>query len=251
MTDMSPFPSDPMRPPTAPNAPSGWRPMSGLAITALIASIVLGVVAFFWWWAAVVPLALSLLAVVKAVPARFRGRGLAIAGVVVSLLFGSCAFMAHATFRTLATDVTEELLRPLAATDLDEAERDHRLKDWVTERAVEEGVLDHVKARFAAVVERLGPYQGNLRAGSTFSGILAVMGGPRDGGLAQVDDEEATTLEVLPGSALWSVASFERGDVHVALFLGDPQDATKLQQALAAGSKTRVVKDLRFYVPRP
>jgi hypothetical protein len=239
----------PVTPPPQ-GAPPGWRPLSGLALTAFIVSLLLGTAAFFsgaWWLAAVAAL-LAVAGILRAVPARFRGRGFAITGLVISLTFGSCAYLAQATFRATATRLSTGVMRVLNA-DVAEDVRTERLRDWLHPTAIDAGAIETLRARWADLVSKMGPYTGEVEAGSTLGGHISILVGPQDGALVESDDSSRglPDMATSAGKIFWTRATFEKGVVHVAVFL-EGEVGKDLSAALSR-EEAAVLRDVRFYIP--
>ncbi len=235
-------------PPQGP--PPGWRPLSGLALTAFIVSLLLGMAAFVSgaWWLAVVAALLSLAGFLRAVPARFRGRGFAITGLVISITFGFVAYQTQASFRGTAVRLASSVMRVLDA-DIAEDVRAERLRDWLHPAATEAGEIDKLRTRWADLVAKMGPYKQGVVAGSTFGGHMGVWVGPQDPALVQSDDPSRGLPDAgtSVGKMVWARAAFEKGTVHVALhFEGKPGEGL---EAVGAGGTTPVLSTVLFYVP--
>ena len=240
----------PVSPPPQ-GAPPGWRPLSGLALTAFIVSLLLGTASFFSgaWWLAGVAALLAIAGLMRAAPARFRGRGFAIAGLVISLGCGSCAYFTQKQFSGMATRLAGGVMRVLDA-DVAEDVRTERLRDWLHPTAIDAGQMDILRTRWADLESKMGPYTGEVEAGSTFGGHMGILIGPQDASLVQSDDPERgrPDMATSAGKIMWTRAAFEKGIVHVALFFQKELGAEMSEDM--AREETPVLKDVRFYIPK-
>jgi hypothetical protein len=218
--------------------------MSALAVVSLVLAILLGIVALLGlWWVEVLPLLLGLLAIGATGPQKKRGRGLAIAGVVVAVGAGIGTFLVH---RGIEIVIEEHLDGLVVALDRGDAAK---AGEWAHESVAGDTASPRWIARVAAARERLGPYSGSVRVGSVFLGFLPAMVPPE--GVEEV--EPRGTDPVALGQAVWARVQFERGVAWVAFVGGDPDKPGSAFEQMkdAEGQKIRPwIRDVRVYLPR-
>lgn len=254
---LNPAPGDPANgSPSAPAhraPPPGWRPMSGIALTAFILSILIGLATLFTglWWMAVLPLALGIWGMRRAVPTHFRGRGFAIAAVVLSIFFGAFALFTTMHLVKEVKRMTAELGRIMSADRMAPEEQRRRLNEWIHDRVVDQGIAEAAMERFKQVEAELGEYQGAEDPASIMSGMVALMLPPSDPNLYEAGDKTRGVPGFAPEKmALWGRMRFERGTAYVGMFLyssgGKPAG---FQDAMTEGGSARIFSDIRFYIP--
>lgn len=203
---------EPVRMSSAPEhaAPPAYRPLSALAVTALVVALLLGVFALGLWWLAAPGLLLGVLAWTLLADGRKRGRGLALAAALLSLGIGVLSFMmsraqAHAVERSL-----EPLVRAMAAPG--EAEARRELERWAGPAAGPDAP-DRWRQRLAAA--GVGRTLARLEVGSVWLGPHASMIAiPRN--VAEVPPLGAPEPPAV-AEAIWIRAHFESGAVWIAL----------------------------------
>jgi len=223
--------------------------MSGLAITAFVLSLVLGGVALFTglWWLAALCAVLCGWAMMRALPSRFRGRGLAITGLVVSMLAGSCSYIGReAMFAFVDTEVAR-VLRVLDAGTLEAAERRDRLDALLheTARAKEQGAV--LLERFARVEALMGEWKRSVSAGGLFSSHLPLIVGPPANFVRVDDPTEGPPALRQDMKVIWTVADFERGPVFVGLELAASVQDTLSEPSTTQSAPAEHIVDVLFF----
>ncbi|MHC5011192.1 MAG: hypothetical protein ACYTG6_09610 [Planctomycetota bacterium] len=245
---------DPSLSPTAvapehPAPPSDERPRSRLAILALVLSVVLGVVAMGGLWVAVLPaIVLCAWALVRVRPQQVRGQGLVIIALVVCVVLGLVSFgftnKARNAARNLAAGVMTALDTSPATTE--GGTSDDPLDAWLSPAARETGAGETIRRRYAAVVDEVGPYRGEITLRSMLLGATAVMSPPLDA--REIEGPEPDEGEP-PQIAIWARASFRDARLHVALVIGDGGPEA-MAEAIVQGGRTEatpLVSDVRFF----
>jgi hypothetical protein len=218
--------------------------MSAMAVLSLVLAILLGLVAFIGlWWVEVLPIVLGVAALGATGPTKKRGKGLAVAGIVVAAGIGAACFAVHRGLELLVERHLEGLVGALDRGDAEQVKRyasepakgDDRISTWVR--------------RVAAARERLGPYDKQITVGNVFLGIAAATALPKD--VEEVEPRGARALDV--GEALWARVKFERGTAWLAFGFGDPKEASATLEKLKDQEKDAIppwVHDVRVYLPR-
>jgi hypothetical protein len=191
-------------------APPPWRPLSALAVTAFVVAVFGGFLAFLgMWWLAVPGLLLGAVAWSTLADGRKRGRGLALAGAVLSLGAGVGAFVVHRLasegFETALEPFVEALVRDDAAA----------LSRWIPEALPREEIVARWRARMSAARESAGAYAGRLEVGDVWWGSLVTMIAPPRSIEREFGPPEPE--RIAPGSALWVRVHFEREPLWLAL----------------------------------
>ena len=191
---------------------------------------------------------LSIWALLTVKPAIQKGHGLALAALLISLAGGSCSYMAVVGLRGTVGPIARGTLAALA----NESEP-QQLADWFVKPAIEDGVLDRVRARYAAVVETHGAFSGELVEESALMGGLPYtppepetvreIGGPGE------DEDEEPARE---GQPLWARARFEKGVIRLEFVITQDGLAAlqRVQMGQGQSEPPEVLEDLRFYVDR-
>lgn len=246
MDDAAPTPDDDLevRVPSEPE-----KPVSILAILALILAFVSGIVALVGiWQAALVPIALAALALLIIKKTGKRGRLPAIFAIIVSSIFGSCAWLGHSKGISLFSEPPRALLAILADGQASESDRDARLSAWVAPEALadEPALTQRWRDAYAAVTQDLGAWEGRVEAGDQQIGFLALWTAPEAG--APIPAWRATE-PAAPGGSVWVQAPFAQGAVWVeVVFLGGTEDRREaVTKELALGGPRPIVSDLRFF----
>lgn len=259
--------SDSSLPPLSSRAPEHaaperrWLPISGWAVAAFVASLVGILVGLVYsWWPLLIPFAIGVAVLVLVPASTRRGRALAGWAVGISLVMGTCSYGVHSTMRNLVMDAAGDLLTALAAEPGPEpgaegagGARQGALKKRIRPEAIEAGAIERFERRYAAVVARLGPYAGTVRAGTVFSGMISLLVPPP--GAEEIPADEADALKEAPelGAWFWAEATFRDGEAWVALRFLDARSEGVFSADAAAEEGLRVV-DLRFFragAPRP
>jgi hypothetical protein len=230
----SPYSSDASR--EAYPAPPAWRPMSAMAILSLVLAILLALVAFLGlWWVEVFPLLLGLFALSATGPMKKRGKGIAIAGVVVAAAAGAFAFAVHRGIEIAIEDHFKGFVAALDGADPVKA------ATFAAEPEKAAAAIPTWIARAAAARERLGAYSGKLSVGSLFFGIAGAFVPPKD-----VDEVEPRGAKDPDHEAtLWARVKYERGTAWFSIS-GDPEKLKDMK-----GEKIPpVVTDVRVYLPK-
>lgn len=247
VSDQSPVPSSDA--PQHPAPPAGWVPLSGLALTSFILSVVLVVVALLGLWIVeLVPLVLGAYTLTTFKTGKQRGRMLAVWAIVISISAGSCAFVSHQSLRTVFSGISESLLSALSSKETDE-NRDAALKPWVAPAALEKNpdLLKQWRERYAGVADAYGAWSGTLDLPTPILGGTLLFVAPD--GVTEVGTGEEPPKTWMRGAVVWTPAVFERGTVYVAVvFLEGDQEALRgVQDKLQPGTQAPIVGDLRFF----
>ena len=235
-------------------APAGWRPLSGLALTAFILSLVLVLPALGgYWWLQAVPALLGIGVFLWVKPQKRRGRLFGMFAALIALAVGFLGFQMHQVMRTSSATMADSVLTALDAQVSDE-ERDKALTPWLDEKVREGDRLSQIKARYAVVQGAVGRYTGEIDTGSIFATAFQFLhaDGPSPGrDMEELGNPEGQVTLPLEGT-LWLPARFEGGTVHIAITLGEG-GLEAFQQALAkwqGRSPAAVIGDVRFFRPR-
>jgi hypothetical protein len=209
-----------------------WRPVSRLAVGALLASVALAVPAMIGLWLLMaVPLTLGVVALLRVDPALRRGRGMAFWAVGIAAAVGIFSFTAHVGLARSSEAVANNVLAALRSGDAKHVDAQFHAQ------AREAGTPARVTERYRAAQERFGRYEGIVGSGIPWLGGTAALYAPT--GIRQVGDEGDP-----PGIGgdlwLWARARFERGEVHVAVQI----DQDRLADPDGA------VGDVRFFAPK-
>lgn len=243
-----PLPPLPPSPPQAhPGPPTGWRPLSGLAVTSFVLSLLFGLLALFGlWFSEVIPLGLGVLTLRTVRISERRGRLLAIWAVIIAICFGSCGYAVHANLRGQFGHMAESLLSALSAEGGAEV-MDEGLRPWIYKQSLDEDaeLLSKIRARYGEVEEALGPYQERIDLGTPLLGFTPLFMAPRN-------VVEFGTGERPPewkfGTVVWVRAQFERGTAHVAIRLGsEDEEGLRGVQGAEASDPVPIVSDVRFF----
>jgi hypothetical protein len=233
-------------------APPPYRPLSALAVTAIVVTVFGGILAFSGlWWIAGLGLILGAIGWSRLADGRKRGRGLALAAAVLSLLAGAGAFTLHRVTATELERAFDPFVRALATDDREELAR------WVDTPEGAEARLSTWRARMETAKSEAGAYAGRLEIGSVWLGAIVPFLVPR--GVEEVEPRGESTLEN-PAQAFWIRAHFERGPIWLAL-VPSPSDSGKGAKAEALsefleplardrGAHARV-HDVRVFRPAP
>ena len=221
--------------------PVDRRPRSPWSVWALATTFlfgVLGIFGGFFWTVLLVPLVVGVLALRRIRPDVSKGKGMAVLAVALSILFGSCQFMVARTARGVAEHLGAGAMAALAS------EEPERLNAWLTKEAVEGGAPDRIRARFAKVVEMMGPYRREVRTGSILLGALPIALPPTQAEEIGVGEEAS---EATRTGGFWVEALFEKGPVHVELrFPAESREG--IEQAVDQPDKPApVLADVHFF----
>ncbi|MDJ0521136.1 MAG: DUF4190 domain-containing protein [Planctomycetota bacterium] len=244
--------SEPLPPsypaPQHPAPKSEWKPLSGLAVTAFVLSLVLILIALPGLWIVqLVPLLLGIATLVMVKPGQRRGRILAVWAIVISLAIGSCSFTMHQGMRGVLSGTNESILSVLSSKISDE-EKAKSLRSWVWPKALEqdEKLPATWMQRYAGVVAEFGPWRESFELPSIVYGSTPLLIAPE--GLVEIGSDGEKPPSWTMGSTIWTPAVFEKGIVHVAIVLqeGD-QKGVEALGTLRPGEETAVVGDVRFF----
>jgi hypothetical protein len=191
-------------------APPPYRPLSALAVTAIVVAIFGAVLAIGGtWWIVLPGLVLGALAWSALSSGRKRGRVLALAAAVLSLVAGVGAFVMH---RLMAEGLETSLEPFVEALVRDDAQS---LSRWLPEGLPRDEILARWRERMAATRGRVGGYAGRIEVGDVWWGALVTtFAPPRDlGPEIGPGDERPPGI----GQAFWLRAHFEKGPVWIAL----------------------------------
>jgi hypothetical protein len=238
----APYPAAPAH--DAYPAPPAWRPMSAMAVLSLVLAILLGFVALIGvWWVEILPLLLGIFALGATGAQRKRGRGLAIAGIVVAAAGGTYAFAMHRSVEIVVERHLDGLIGALDRGDGVQVAR------YVAESAKDEERTKTWILRAAVAKERLGAYSGQVTVGNVFFGIVAAILPPQ--GVDEVEPRGADVLDV--GEALWARVKYQKGDAWFAFGFGDAKEASAAVERLKEAKEDSFppwVHDVRVYLPR-
>jgi hypothetical protein len=229
------------------DAPPPYRPLSALAVTALVLAVFGALLAIGGtWWIVVPGLVLGALGWSALAHGRKRGRGLALAAAILSILAGVGSFVAH----RLTSEGLETALEPFVEALV----RDDRatLSRWLPETLPREEILARWRERMAGARERAGGYAGRIEVGDVWWGaFVTTFAPPRDlGAELGPGGEDPPGL----GQAFWLRAHFERAPVWVALLPPPGQEDRKgvveMLERLAKHGTLRV-RDVRLFATAP
>lgn len=231
-------------------APPSYNPISGLAVTSFVLSILLGLVALVGIWASeLLPIVLGIFAILTIKKNGKRGRLLAIFAIFIAFAFGACSFMMHSSGMEAFSKIPESVLTALSAQEADEG-KDAELRKWAWVEGLEKNpqMLAGWRENYARAVEAFGPWQDKLDLGVPWVGFSVLFFPPSD--VEEIGSTESMP-EWTPGCVLWVPAVFEKGIVHVAVVM---QDGTvEGQQALKdfkPDEALPIVGDVRFFRPK-
>jgi len=217
------------------SGPPPYVPVSGLAVTALVLSIVLFFVALFGpWWCEIVPILLVVLAWGALARRARRGKTVAIIALVLALLGGGIAYYLQ---KGISTFVGEQVAPVVVAIGKgDRAE----IATWLPEGPERDAKIDRWVARAKAAQAAEGAFSGELQIPFNLWGFM--------GGLIAKPDvrEEFEPKGELPprtGSTFWMRAPCAKGDVYVAFDCGSPerfQEATREMQGTPGADDPKV-----------
>jgi hypothetical protein len=222
--------------------------MSGLCLSAFVLALVLALAAFLSLWPGVLlPLALSIVALFTVDTAKRRGRAFAWWALGISLGSGVWGYVLSAGTHALVDQVSNGVLAALRAAGTD-ADRDRLLDDWIVADAPA-GARERIRAQHAEALRRAGPIRGAAVPATVWAGMFPHFLPPQ--GVKPIDGGDAK--DHAPGMALWVRVPFERGEVHMALVIGE-DDPKKVQASLESVKQdrgftgpVRILRDLRFY----
>jgi hypothetical protein len=237
-----------MNPPEHPAPQSEWKPLSALAVTAFVLSLVLILFALFGLWVAqLVPFLLGVYTLVTVKQGQKRGRILAVWAIVISLAIGSCSLVVHQGMRSVLSGTTESILSVLSSKTAD-AEKRKSLRSWAWPTALEKDDTLPTKwmERYAGVVAKYGPWKETFELPSILGGSWPLLTAPQD--VVEVGSEDAKPPSWMMGSTIWTQAVFENGLVYVAVVFQDgDQKAVEAVPELRPGEETPIVGDIRFF----
>jgi hypothetical protein len=227
--------------------------MSGLCVSSFILALVLALLAILSVWPGVLlPLALSIVALMTVDRRVRRGRAFAWWALALSLGGGWSGYTLTTTTHALAEHVGGSVVAALRASS--KPDRDRLLDAWLVAEG-REALRDRLVERFESAQRMFGPIQGGPVLPTVWAGVFPVFLAPA--GLVAVDDPAADDAVPPHGTALWVRVPFEKAELHLALVLGkkDPQSTQEAMERLAKESEdfTRpvsVLRDARFFVRR-
>ncbi len=220
-----------------------YRPVSALAVVALVLAVAFMVPAFAGpWWAEILPVALAVVAWRRAPRRGLRGRGAALAAIVVAVLVGGFSYVGHRSIEAAAGEQFDALARALDSGKPEEVAK------WVAKGEEAAPAVERWSARMRAAHAEAGAYAGRFRVGSVVWGSLAhVLAEP-----AGVGEELAPTGTGRPEPmrTFWASAEFEWGTLWFAFVLGTGAETGGAYEALVKGVQdrdTRYVRDVRIF----
>jgi hypothetical protein len=232
------------------HAPPPYRPLSVLAVTALVAAFLPGLLALSGlWWLAAPGLILGALAWSLLADGRKRGRGLALVATILSLAIGVWSFVGNRVAADALERGLDPFVRALAAPDPDEKERAETAR-WVGPNGGADAPSVWRRRLAAAGV---GSKLDRLEVGSVWLGTLAtIIAVPR--GVAEVEPPPKAD-PIAPGDAVWVRAHFAGGDVWLALLpegeargrVEATERLSELFKALAGLGGDRRLRDVRVF----
>jgi hypothetical protein len=229
------------------DAPPMRVPMSGLAITAFILSLVFVCFSLAGlWWLNGVALLLAVFAWPAISAGRRRGGGFAIAASCIAVLCGLGSLL---VWRGIA-DGMEQMSSGLMSTlEKDDHDSREKLKGWVAPGEDPEAAITRWKAKIEHIHAEVGAYGDRTIVRSGMWGF-----GPLFTALAPPNDVEELdgggTPTPIFGQALWFQASFAKGILWVAIEFdqahksGETSAEVKMR---AEKGQYPMVKNLRFF----
>lgn len=246
---LPPLPSNAPYHPAPP--PEGWQPLSGLAVTAFVLSLVFILLAVLGFWIAqMLPLALGIFTLASVRAGQRRGRVLAVWGIVIALGAGSCSYAMHAKVREMFGGMAESVLAALSSNGTD-AEIEDALDDWFrpADLTADPELIARIRGRYRELVGAVGPYRNEIELGTAYLGSLPIFWPPKDVEEVGTAGKGAVNL---PGAAVWVDARFAHESVHVAIVLLDKaqQDLEALAALGPGAGAAPLVADVRFFRAR-
>jgi hypothetical protein len=237
-------------PPSAsPPAPEEWKPLSGLALTSFLLSLVLLVVgAMGPWFILLIPLLLGAYALLRFRPEKQRGRRLAIVAVVVSFFGMGLTYSMHKSAQVHFTNMARSVLTALTSAVPPE-QQDEALRNWTWVPALEAEPDLHAqwRTRYAEAVKAYGPWSGEFVSASVFATVWDYLVAPED--LQEIGSDKEPSEEWATGGVFWFPLRFEQGTVWMAMVLhkGDAKSLQAAQDELKGTDPVASFGDLRFY----
>ena len=209
--------------------------MSGLAITAFVLSLVLGLLSLVGiWWVNGIPLLFAVFAWPGISSGRRRGAGFAIAASVLSVVGAVGVFL---MYRGVASVLEQSFHKYMTALENGDAEE---LAKWMPEGEDATAAVPRWKDRMDKVHDAGGKSAGPTTGRAGGFGPAGSLGVAPEGVVAIDDSGPKPTLAA--GEAyFWFEASFERGDVWVAIGIPGGRRSGFTGQQLGA------VRDVRFF----
>ncbi len=234
----------------------------GLSLVLIVATILTG----FMWVMLVPAVLVSGWAIATIRPDAKRGQGMAIVSLILCLLAGSCSYFGVSTLHNVLTHLARGVLGDLererteaapteapAPAGADEESSDAKptpVDRWFTKAAVESGVAENVRKRYAAVREKVGAYAGEVLKESLWLGAGPYVAPPTDteeigagiGPKWELDSSQVT---------YWVRVRCGDEVVHVAFRFAEADEALSGFQQIASGagpsSKPALLQDVRFF----
>ncbi len=223
-----------------PRPPAG---ISGLAITAFVLSLVLGLVSLIGvWWINGLALLFAVFAWPGISSGRRRGAGFAIAASVISVVAAIGVFL---MWRSVAGVMEKSFDRYMQALEKGDAEE---LAKWIPEGEDAAAAVPRWKERMVKVHEAMGKYAGATQIRMGLWGPAVAMFLPPEGVVAIDDGGPKPTIGTGVVS-FWFEASFEKGTVWVAI--GIPEGRRSAIKEQSAGHRMAIVRDVRFFRASP
>lgn len=215
--------------------PPPYRPLSGGAVTALVVALLASIPAFIGlWWVMAVPLLVALLAWPGVSSGRRRGKGLLWISLLLSVGVGATAWWMQGD---LAKRIDEGVSPLFVALDKDDRAT---LDAWTLDSPDRAAAYDRWKQRLDAARKDVGPWSGSLRLDRGWTGLMMRLLIP-PAGATEVEPVGPKPIDL--AKALWFCLPHSRGDLYLALELGEPgqfDEAHKEFWAQLFGGATRV-----------
>jgi hypothetical protein len=245
MSDLPPLPQN--APYQHPAPPEGWRPMSGMAVTCFVLSLVFILPSIVGFWVVqLLAIALGIYTILTINNERRRGRLLAIWGVVIAVGVGSCSFAFWSGVRGFFKGIATSQLAALSS-DVSDEEKDEAMRGWFQAETLEKdpGLLADVRRRYAALVADVGPYRNEIDLGTPLFGAAPILAPPTERleeyGVAP--DERGG----LPAAGAWVRARFERGEPWVCFVMMERTNENIQEISQVGSGPMPLLTNVRFF----
>ena len=230
--------------------PPAERPLSGLAVLGLILALASCVLTMLFWWVPLAALAVCLFVLFRQPAQRYRGRVLAMLGVALALLAAGCSVLMGDMVESALVRTAHGVLAGLSAEDADTGKA--RVASWVDARALEQGFVERVRARFDAAVAAYGPYTPPPVANMGLSGLRSLTVAP-EGATELGPPPTGAGGSAAPPNAMWVRARFGTTQVHVAMEITHDIGGMVGASKKSAGGDATIpwLSDVRLFVVAP